>query len=93
MQDKKLDHLKEREFPLPERTICCPLGLYAAAKVELREGGELSREQPVPLHRFIRENGYRADSETTAFLYRIDYSAGEPGFIYRLRVKVAERES
>ena len=79
---------EEQGFELPKKYVSCPPGRYVAAKVELEDLRAIRGEQLRPVIEYMRSRALRADSDSTAFLYRIDYSREKPVFIYRLRVKV-----
>ncbi len=83
--------LQEQKIVLPEKHTSCPPGRYVTARVELAELGIIEKEQLMPMMQYIHEKGLQVDSDTTAFLYRIDYNREQPVFIFRLRVKVTER--
>lgn len=80
--------LVQNNMPIPEGTVICPKGKYVTAHVELERLDVISRDQLTPLLDYVKEHGYIIDSDTTAFLFRIDYSGDKPKFIYRIRVKV-----
>ena len=82
------DILSEQGLTKPEKCTTCPAGKYAAVKVELETGKNLSYSQLAPLFAYIREHHYQITGENTAFLYRIDYSGERPVYIYRLRVRI-----
>lgn len=80
--------LLQNELPIPEKAVFFPKGEYVTAQAVLDRTDSIESEQLRPMLDYIKENGYVIDSDTTAFLFRADYTGPRPQFIYRLRVKI-----
>ena len=81
--------LEGHHMPMPKEYVVFPKGKYVTAHVVLDDLNFISRSQLQPMLDYIRQNHYTIDSDTTAFLFRIDHSGPKPQRIYRLRVKVS----
>lgn len=77
-------------MPMPKEYIVFPKGKYVTAQVILDNLNYISKSQLQPMMDYIKQNHYTIDSDTTAFLFRIDHSGPTPQRIYRLRVKISE---
>ena len=75
-------------IPIPKQAVCCPKGKYATCYISMENTDFLPASELQPLLDFIRKQHLRIDSDTTAYLFRVDHSGGKEKFIYRLRVKV-----
>ncbi|MCD8336055.1 MAG: MerR family transcriptional regulator [Lachnospiraceae bacterium] len=75
-------------LPLPENVVICPKGTYVTTSVELTNLHSIDRAQLLPMLDYIQGHGYIIDSDTTAFLFRIQPTPDGCKFIYRMRVKV-----
>lgn len=76
------------QAPVPEQVVVCPRGTYVAATVELTRLDSIDRRQLQPMLEYISRNHYVIDSDTTAFLFQVNFEEGHPRLVYRLRVKV-----
>lgn len=85
--------LSAYQMPMPKKYVVFPKGKYVTAHVILDDLNFISKAQIQPMVDYIRQNHYIIDSDTTAFLFRIDHSEDRPRRIYRLRVKVADEPS
>lgn len=77
-------------MPIPDNVVIFPKGKYVTMHIALEDMDFVPGRKLQPMVDFIKENHYIIDSDTTAFLFRIDHSGPKPQRIYRLRVKVLE---
>ena len=77
-------------FPVPENCHVFPQGEYASFFLELEELDSISSEALCPVRDFLTRENLRADSDTTAYLYRVDNRDGQIRFIFCTRVKVVK---
>ncbi len=82
--------LRENDFPVPENCHVFPQGEYASFFLELEELDSISSEALCPVRDFLTRENLRADSDTTAYLYRVDNRDGQIRFIFCTRVKVVK---
>ena len=82
--------LSTHQMPIPENAVVFPKGLYVTTHVILDDLNYIDRAQLQPMMDYIQKHHYTVDSDTTAFLFRIDHSGPRPKRIYRLRVKVVK---
>lgn len=83
--------LEENDFPVPENCSVFPKGEYASFFLELEELDSIPSEALRPVRDFLEREHLRADSDTTAYLYRVDSHGGRTRFIFCTRVKVVKR--
>ena len=75
-------------MPMPKDIAVFPKGKYVTMHICLDNLDYICASQIQPMIDFIKEHNYTIDSDTTAFLFRIDHSESQPRRIYRIRVKV-----
>ena len=84
--------LKEEKCPVPENVSIFPRGRYASFFLEVEDLYFIRREKLELIRTFLRETGLHAQSDSTAYLYRVDHSRGKPVFVFCVRVKVEDGE-
>ena len=82
--------LRETSFPLPHNVSIFPEGRYASFFLELADTDEVSGAALQPIRSYLRLNGLRAVSDSTAYLYRVDQTKGQLRFVFCVRVRVEE---
>jgi len=84
--------LRAESFPRPRNVSVFPTGQYASFFLELERLDSVGREELAPIRAFLRENRLRPETDSTAYLYRVDNTeAGESRFVFCVRVKVEEQ--
>ena len=81
--------LQEHGFPLPEKHKLFPKGEYASFFLEVTELDSIPGKALQPVRDFLACEHLRPESDTTAYLYRVDTHAGDMRFIFCTRLKVA----
>ena len=80
--------LRETSFPVPENVSVFPEGHYVSFFLELTETDSVPGERLAPVNSFLREQGLRPVSDSTAYLYRVDRKEEQLRFIFCVRVRV-----
>lgn len=76
---------------IPKKTVILPKGRFLTVTVKLKQLTSLPGSQLKPLLDYAQGHDLEFDSDTTAFLIRVDSAGTDRTFAYRLRVKVKER--
>lgn len=84
------DILRETGLPLPRNVSIFPEGHYVSFFLELEDVEHMSGAALVPVRNYLREQGLRAVSDTTAYLYRVDQAGEKLRFVFCVRVRVEE---
>ncbi|MBO5544284.1 MAG: MerR family transcriptional regulator, partial [Oscillospiraceae bacterium] len=84
--------LKEEKCPIPGKISVFPRGRYASFFLEIEDLTFIRREKLELIRTFLRKKGLHAQSDSTAYLYRVDHSRGRPVFVFCVRVKVEDGE-
>ena len=79
---------RDNGLTLPEKAVRCPPGQYVTANIVLDDLYQMDGQQLRPISEFIRNNGYRVLSDTTAFLLRVAHDEGKTKFYYRIRLQI-----
>lgn len=82
------DILRETGLPLPHNVSIFPEGRYASFFLELEDAECMPGEALAPIRAYLREQGLRAVSDSTAYLYRVDQTEGRLRFVFCVRVRV-----
>jgi DNA-binding transcriptional MerR regulator len=80
--------LRKNDLPIPDRAVFLPKGKYLTLHISLDRLDCIPSAQLRPIFDYVEEHHCRIASNTTAFLFRVDYSGSTPRFIYRLRVRI-----
>ena len=80
--------LRETSFPLPHNVSVFPEGHYVSFFLALEEGDSMPGACLEPVRTFLRGNGLRAVSDSTAYLYRVDRRNEMLRFVFCVRVRV-----
>ncbi len=83
--------LEENDFPLPDAYRLFPKGEYASFFLELTDLESLPGEALQPARDFLARERLRPDSDTTAYLYRVDTHGDATRFIFCTRLKVSRQ--
>ena len=78
--------LKEEAFPMPEKVAVFPKAQYASFFLEVEDLDSIEAEKLSPIREYLKREGLRAVSDSTAYLYRTDISHHKPRFIFCVRV-------
>lgn len=87
------DILAEHPFPIPADASFFPEGRYAAFFLTVEDPESIEAAQLAPIRDFLRQHHLRPESDTTAYLHRVDNSSDTTRFIFRVRVKVADHSA
>ena len=84
------DILEEYPFPIPGDAKFFPEGRYASFYVTVEDPESVEGAQLKPIRDFLRENDMYPESDTTAYLHRVDNGGDRTRFIFCARVKVPD---
>lgn len=84
------DILAEYSFPVPADAVYFPEGRYASFFLTVEDPESIESEQLLPIRQFLREQKLYPETDTTAYLYRVDNKDETTRFIFCVRVKVKE---
>ena len=84
------DILAEYSFPIPADAVYFPEGRYASFFLTVEDPESIESEQLLPIRDFLREQHLCPETDTTAYLYRVDNRGNVIRFIFCVRVKVNE---
>jgi len=84
------DILAEYPFALPADAAFFPEGRYAAFFLTVEDPESIDAAQLEPIRVFLRSYRLRPETDTTAYLYRVDNRGNVIRFIFCVRVKVSE---
>lgn len=85
--------LREEGLPLPNDVSIFPEGRYASFFLELEDTESVEAEKLAPIRAFLRKNALRAESDSTAYLYRVDSASGRIRFVFCVRFRVNPQSS
>ncbi|MBQ9661665.1 MAG: MerR family transcriptional regulator [Oscillospiraceae bacterium] len=80
--------LVEENFPIPEEAHVFPKAQYAAFFLTVEDLDSIEGSALNPIRDYLRQEGLKPMSDTTAYLYRTDISRGKPRFVFCVRVMV-----
>lgn len=84
--------LDNASLPIPQKIDILPKGRFLTLTVRLKHLNSLPASQIKPLLDYAAKHRLQFESDTTAFLIRVDSSGKDRTFLYRLRVKVKPQE-
>ena len=82
--------LKEENCPIPEKVSVFPKGRYVSFFLEVEDLHFVESEKLEAVRAYLKENRLHAQSDSTAYLYRVDHSRGKPVFIFCVRVRIPD---
>ena len=84
------DILTEYSFPIPTDAVFFPEGRYASFFLTVEDTESIDAAQLGPIRDFLRTHRLCPETDTTAYLYRVDSRGDVIRFIFCVRVKVNE---
>ena len=87
------DILKEYPLPIPADANYFPEGQYAAFFLTVEDPESIEGAQLAPIRDYLRRHHLCPETDTTAYLHRVDIRDNMTRFIFCVRVKVRNEQS
>ena len=81
--------LREEKLPVPEEVRVFPRGKYVSFFLRLDELDSVESSRLSAVREFLQSRGLKPESDSTAYLYRVDTASGTPVFVFCVRVLVS----